>query len=388
MRIFNQYTFTVGNIPFGDIFEVVDRFLKDNGLTYQKMGYVIYDCKLPKVCLIDIAQQKHMIPRRKSATVSDMHDLYEAYPVLEGARQRAVISPQQRTVISNMDAHGVCIDDSCDDTMLREIGKQYPLPYFVDGMLFSFLNVDFFHRVVTDVEIGQSWASWDVLKRKASAITFSKQAIYGGAAKLTISVDVTDGDSVLDANAYAQSMGKLLGKRYTAETILYLTQDEQRKIDLLNRDAAPYVQAAWDAFKAQVGRFGEIDPPGYRNLQGGNFTVAKSLKKIGKEYGFSMYHYDRVGIHYLSKRTVGGHLLSLCIDTPFKFNEMRIYVSLDGFGFSHKFGLENVYGRDQAHADFVMRESLEIIRQLEKQYILPICEHYPPTPQWYEIDVF
>ena len=388
MRIFNQYTFTVGNIPFGDIFEVVDRFLQENSLSYQKMGYAIYDCSLPKACLIDIAQQKHLIPRRKSATVSDMHDLYEDYPSLENVRDRAVTTLQGRTAISNMDARGVCIDDSCSDATLREIGKQYPLPYFVDGMLFSFLNVDFFHRVLPDVEIGKSWAPWDVRKRKASAITFYKGAIYGGATKLTISVDVTDGDSVLDATAYAKSIGILLGKKYTAETVLHLTEEEQLKIDSLNRDADPYVQAARAAFEAQVGRFGEIDPPWCRNLQSGNFTVAKSLKKIGKEYGFTMYHYDRVGIHYLSKRTVGGHLLSLCIDTPSKFNEMRIYVSLDGFGFSHKFGLEDVYGRDQDHADFVMRESLEIIRQLEEQYILPICEHYPPTPQWYEIDVF
>ncbi|MBE6977222.1 MAG: hypothetical protein E7438_01070 [Ruminococcaceae bacterium] len=388
MRIFNQYTFTVGNIPFGDIFDVVDRFLEENHLTYEKLGYAIYDCSLPMACLIDIAQQKHLIPRRKSATVSDMHNLYEDYPSLENVRDRAVTTLQSRTVISNMDARGVCIDDSCSVETLREIGKQYPLPYFVDGMLFSFLNVDFFHRVLPDVEIGKSWAPWDVRKRKASAITFCKEAIFGGAAKLTISVDVTDGDSVLDATAYAYSMGNLLGKKYTAETVLHLTQEEQLKIDILNRDADPYVQAARDAFQAQNGRFGEIDPPWCRNLQGSNFTVDKSLKKIGKEYGFTIYHYNRIGVHYLSKRTVGGHLLSLCIDTPAKFNELRLYVSLDGFGFSHKFRLPDVYGRDQDHADFVIRESLEIIQQLEEQYILPICEHYPPTPQWYEIDVF
>lgn len=384
MRILNTYSFTVGNVPFADLFGLVDTFLQENGLQYDKLCYYIQDVSMDKEIRTFMAKDYRVIPNRKKETVSDMWDLVRDHPELS---MPIILGDEHKGEyrLSNMDDFGNPLEDGCPEESIRLLTGQFPRPYYVSSVLFSYVNVNFFGSRFDPAVVRLS------PKEKVcypSIDIFRMLMFCSRAAMIRMTVDCTDSDRVLDAEGYAKSLSNILGKKYTAETVLQQSEAEKAEMETRVQAASPLVDAAQQAFISQLHRLGENVPPWERNLQGGNFKVAQSLKKIGKEYGFSQYHYEPIGIHYISKRTLGGHLLTLGMDTPRGFNELRLFVSIKGFGFSHTFGLEEIYGKNQEHADFIMRECFDIIKDLEETCILPICEHYPPTPQWYEINVF
>lgn len=384
MRILNTYSFTVGHVPFEDLFGLVDRFLQENGLQYDKFCYSIQDISMEKEIRNYIAKDNRVIPNRKKETVSDMWDLVQDHPEL---RMPIVLADERKKEyrLSNMDELGNPLDDTCPEESIRLLTGQFPRPYYVSSVLFSYVNVNFFGTHF-DPSVCRFGPGEKVCYPR---IDIFRMLMFGArAARIYMTVDCTDSDRVLDAEGYAKSLSNILGKKYTAETVLQQSEAEKAEMESNVQAASPLVVAAQQAFNSQLHRLGENTPPWERDLQGSNFTVAKSLKKIGKEYGFSQYHYDPIGVHFISKRILGGHLLTLGIDTPRGFNELRLFVSIKGLGFSHTFGLEEMYGKNQEHADHIMQECFEIIKDLGESYILPICEHYPPTPQWYGINVF
>ena len=75
MRIFNQYTFTVGNTEFAGIFPLVEHFLEQQGLHYEKLCCELRDGCQDQTLRTSIAKDKRIIPNRKSAVVFGLEDL-------------------------------------------------------------------------------------------------------------------------------------------------------------------------------------------------------------------------------------------------------------------------------------------------------------------------
>lgn len=385
MRVFNSYTFTVGHVPFPELFNLVDRFLQEQGLHYQQLCYDLRDLKMEKSMRIAFAQEKRVIPRRKSATVSDLWDLVRDLPQFDcgdGIRDMG----ERDHLLSDMDDFGQPIERQCPEADVRRLAECFPVPYYLDSLLFSYTNVDFFGRVQQPVDENSSAMEFSRRERKGCHITFSKDAlVFSRAAKLTMVIEVTDGDAVLDSVTYANALALILGKKYTAQTMLYLSEEEQGRIKEINAAAQPLLDRAAAALKAEIVRFGQQTPREQWNIQDTLFTVSKSLKKIGKSFGYSNYEYDPMGVHFLSRKLTGGQTLMLVVDVPPRFNEIRLRVRIGGLGFCHKLKLAELYCESQERADGAIQTAFEILCDLEKVQLQPICALYPPTPDWYTV---
>lgn len=385
MRVFNCYSFTVGHVPFPELFTLVDRFLQEQGLHYQQLCYDLRDLKMEKSMRIAFAQEKRVIPRRKNATVSDLWDLVRDMPQLDFADRIRDVG-ERDYLLSDMDDFGQPRERLCPEADVRRLAECFPMPYYLDSMLFSYANVDFFGKAPQPVKEDSCKMEISRRERKGCHITFSKDAlVFSRAAKLTMVIEVTDGDAVLDSAPYASALAQILGKKYTAQAMLYLSEEEQGRIKESNAVAQPLLDRAAAALKAEIVRFGQQTPREQWNIQDTLFSVGKSLKKIGKSFGFGNYEYDPMGVHFMSRKLAGGQSLMLVVDVPPRWNEMRLRIRIGGLGFCNELKMAELYCESQERADGAIQTAFEILRDLEKEQLQPICELYPPTPDWYTV---
>lgn len=381
MRVFSKFSFVIGNLSFADVLDRIDSFLCANDLHYQAMGYYICDMDMPKKSRIASAQYDRLIPRRKSATVSDMHDLVSEYPQLGSIQNRSGGNAYQNIVLTNLDDWGKCLHTDCGESILREIARKYPIPYYVSFLLLSYLNVDFFGKSREPVEESTQSAAYETMQRKGSHITLGK---YGkDSIKLNMTVEITDGQTVLDASPYAKSLSEILGKKFSEETVLILSADEEAKYRALNENAAEIVNEVKSAVCEMCQLYHMPEREGSVNIQTSDFSVPKSLKRIGKKFGFTKYRYDSYNVFFLSKQTPEGHLMTLVVDAPPRFNELRFSVHLTGLGFQHKFPMGEFYVQSQEIADDLIHTSFEIIEKLSQNQLGTLSRHYPDTPAWF-----
>jgi hypothetical protein len=225
------------------------------------------------------------------------------------------------------------------------------------------------------------------MARKGSHISFMKETVFYRAAKLVMVIEVTDENGVLESEPYAQALSNILGRKYTAETIIQFTEEERLELEIRKKNAQPLVDAAAASLAKEVSRFGQEKSMDMHNIQHGSFKAGKNLKKIGKAFGFTAYQYDPFNVHYLSASIGDGHTLTLAIDVPPMWNEMRFSVHLTGLGFRYRMPLAEVYCESQEDADRQIKTAFETVREAAGPLLLPICAQYLETPHWYVPDV-
>lgn len=379
MRVFNHYTFTVGNTEFAGIFSLVDRFLQEQGLHYERLCCEIRDYTWEQEMRIAVAKDNRVIPNRKSAVVFGLRELLQDFLQFGTVGNLSA----DGTVYSDMDACGTPLSAGYTEEDVRSLAPQFPVPYYLESMLFSYVNIDFFSRKTAPVSEKSDANDHERMGRNGCHISFMKETVFCRAAKLVMVIEVTDGNGVLESEPYAQALAAILGKKYTAETVVLFSNEEQLAYDARKREVQTIAQLASCKFAAEAARFGQQKHIGQRDFQLQLFQASKNLKKIGKTFGFQAYQYDPFGVHFLSTGIGAGHTLTFVVDVPPLWNTMRFSVHLSGLGFSYRMQIAEVYCEDQEEADRQIKTAFEIIRDLTDQELLPICSHYPETPSWY-----
>lgn len=387
MRIFNQYTFTVGNTEFSGIFALVDSFLQQQGLRYEKLCCELRDGYHDQALRTSMAKDRRVIPNRKSAVVFGLEDLLRDHPLFSSCgrliRREKITKNGDELVWSDMDAYGVPVQGGLGENEVRELARLFPVPYFLESVLFSYVNIDFFGRKMEPVLESSDSSDFTRIVRNGCHISFMKETVFYRAAKLVMVIEVTDQSCPLDSEPYAQALSNILGKKYTAETILQLTEEERLELENRKKNAQPLVDTATEIIANEASRFGQQSAMNQRNIHQGLFKAGKNLKKIGKAFGFIAYKYDPFNVHYLSMPIGDGHTLTLSIDVPPGWNEMRLSVHLTGLGFRYKFPLAEVHCESQEEADCQIKTAFEIVQELAGLLLLPICSQYLATPHWY-----
>lgn len=391
MRIFNQYTFTVGNTEFSGIFALVEGFLQQQGLHYEKLCCELRDGYNDQALRISIAKDKRIIPNKKSAVVFGLEDLLRDHPLFSSCgsltRREKITKNGDELVWSDMDAYGVPVHGGLGENEVRELARLFPVPYFLESVLFSYVNIDFFGRKMEPVLESSDSSDFARIVRNGCHISFMKETVFYRAAKLVMMIEVTDKNCPLDAEQYAQALSNILGKKFVAETILQFTEEERLDLEIRKKNAQPLVDAAAASFAKEASRLGQQKSLGMRNIQAGLFKASKNLKQIGKTFGFTAYKYDPFNVHYLSTSFGDGHTLTLVVDVPPGWNEMRYSVRLTGLGFHYRIPLAEVYCESQEDADHQIKTAFGMIQELAGPLLLPICSQYLETPHWYVPDV-
>lgn len=378
MRSFSKYSFVIGNRTFSEVLEIVDAFLRTNGLSYQNMGYRISDSDVDKAFRVRMAKNKRMIPNRKSATVLDLHDLLNDYPQL-GSIQTVNEREVTEIILTNMDTFGNCMSNACAEDYLRQIAANYPIPYFLSDFMLFYLNVDFFGKQRETVEESCWGLRYHWLNRKGNYIAISKQC--DESIKLIMMAEISVESEQTDI--YAQSLGAMLGKKYTSETVLLMTPEEKEAYQQLEESAEGLAESVRDEIEKLTSLYPLPTCRYTLDMTRGSFSVPKSLKRIGKKFGFTKYRYDFYNVFFLSKYTKEGHLLTLVVDSPSGFCELRFSVNLTGLGFQHRFHIGDFSAANQEIADQLMEASFEMIQQLAESSLADLCQHYPSTPAWF-----
>lgn len=354
MRYFKQYFYKVGRkIEYKNVFSYIDAFFSEHNLRYDSMGYDL-------ISLDD-----------------NCYKMVKKYPQL-GPVEQVKKEYSDHYILSNMRVPGRC----CDESTIRLIGSKIPRPY-------NFFDTHFYYRNVTffSVEPGGENVKVDshsnCVHVFGSYIELYRDFEGPQSTSVIMMIEVFDQQTSLQADAYAQRLSIALGKvKYLSSSSICMDAAEESMYAGLQQEAAPIVNAATVDLteKAeQLTLYLQENFPVYDEVK---FSIAKPLKKIGKQYGFDEYSYVAGGFYQITKRVSGGHYVVLEMDMGPMFRGVGAGISLCGAGFSYRFPCAYYSPCSQEEMDCMMTRIFETIAYFEEKYMPQVLKLYPDTPDW------
>ena len=384
MRVYNQYSFKTGKrytIP--ELFSRIDSFLSEQGLQYQQMAYdfISTDLTVHKISAAPDLRSEALTQKMKRD--SECHELSKKYPAF-GSPERNPLGNTFIFRLSNLDDMGRLRPEGAGEELVRKVAEKIPRPYNFWATFLMYYNVNFFSRTAPVLEEAIKYPR-ERFNTKCAHITIFRDFSGPQSTTVQMMIDVTDVDNVLDSQPYANALSEVLGVvRYVTNTCTAMSAEELAQYVLRKQRAEAAVQMIKDALNRSKEQFGVPEFTGERNIQTANFTLAKSAKRMGKKYGFDKYKYDPIGVHFLSKRTARGHWLTLMVDVPPLWNEIRLSAHFGGVGFDYALPMPDFYVPDQMTADTILQNAFEILCKLEAVEILELSHYFPDSPAWYQ----
>lgn len=359
MRLIKSYCFKIGTkIPFSQWSEIVHRFLSENQLNSHRFLYYFMD-------ILSYTETKDdALPKSSCARIlKDCPSLGEIRYYNGKSHHSADI-----LYLSNIDKQ-----DSFAESHLLPLMKKIHRTYgFSESKLYYF-DVNFFgnrthfERDHSKAMEDQPYGSGIVLHRDACADNY-----------MELSVDLLHNGTVMDATPYYDSMQKLLPKiKATTSLKIYLTEDEQRIVDENNQAAKPVLQECCDFLDKN------LPFTSSRNLFLSNYSVAKPLKKLAKQYGYTYKLLWNGGVYSLEKRTLRGNFLYLDFQTGPSRYDLGVGISYQGLGFKHNIGLSNQTPTNQQEADLYLEKVLSVASEFEAKLLPALDSLFPETPNWF-----
>ncbi len=375
MRLIQNYVFKIGTkIAFSEWPEIIHRFLAENHLVHHRFLYY-FDHILGR----DETGEEDL---QKCSCAKILKDC----PSLGKIRYDNGKAHGRYDVLwlSNIDRQESFPEENILPLM-KKIHRRYG---FSESNLYYF-DIDFFGRK-TCFERDYSEAA---RKSKRDNVPFDpalcmEDQPYGsgitlhrdvcGENYLKLSVDLLHDGAVLDATPYYESMQRLLPKIKSDTFIkIYLTEEEQKKIDETNLKAEPMLQQCCAFFSERL-PFTDS-----QNAFSSNYSVAKPLKKLAKQYGYAYKLVWNGGVYSLEKRTEKGNVILISVFCGPSHYDMGMFVSYQGVGFNHVIGNSTQTPTDQQEADSALEKILSVVADFENTMLSSLDCLFPETPSWF-----
>ena len=385
MRVYHQYTFKTGKrYTISELLSRIDSFLSEQELRYQQMAYDFISSDCTHIFTsVSADSPSYSWAQRQLKAISECHQLSEKYPDF-GEPERNPMANSFIFRLSNLDDMGRLRRDGAREELLRTVAEKIPRPYNFWASFLMYYNVNFFSRTAQVLEETIKYPR-DRFNTKCANITIFRDFTGPQTTVVQMMIDVTDGDHVLDSQPYADALSETLaGVRYGKKVSTAMSQEEIAQYKLRKQQAEPVLQRIKVELRRSEVQFGVPEFTGKRNIQTANFTLSRTVKRMGKKFGFDQYKYDPIGVHYLSKRTARGHWLTLMVDVPHLFNEIRLSAYFSGVGFNYVLPMPDFYVPDQMTADSILQNAITILFKLEADELLELSEHFPDSPAWYQ----
>lgn len=385
MRVYSQYEFHTGKrYTISELFDIIDVFLSEQGLHYDQLCYDFCSYDSSKIySAVPSTSEAYNWAQKHLKRISDCHELFRKQNEF-GEPVRKPLGNDYKFHLSNLDENGAILSGLCTEEMVRAVGKKIPRPYNFHEAVFMYHGIDFFSRNTPLIEAPVE-STMNRVYTQCSQISIFRQFNGPQTTRLYMTIDVTDGDYVLDAEQYARALSTALGNlRYTNRTLTAMSAVERRQYAICIEQAKSTVSSISESMALLNERFCVPPIKGQRNIQSNNFAVAKSLKRIAKTFGFTEYQYSPIGVYFLTKRTEAGHFLTLAVDVPNMFNEIRLSAHFCGIGFDYTFPMHQYYVENQEIADGILHTAFENLCTLERGVIQELGAFFPETPQWYQ----
>ncbi len=374
------YFFIGTKIPFSEWPARVDRYLEDLGLSYQSFLYHLEDldfsdlnqkilngesclnCQKLQACdLCKKDAQKAL--QRQTACHRALADCPALGPIIRRSEKGFT-----HCILTNVSSP----DREAHDLLMPLMSKIYRRYGFSETFL-CYQGIDFFSRSCP--------TSIDASKQKlngvkGSCILLERCSVFPQWNCITLILDVTDGDSILDATPYLDAMAALFpGVRHEEAIEVSFTQLEQTKLDDIHKSAEPIAAAASDFFatrlKAQT-----------KQICGGAVSLAPALKSLSRQYSYR-YIRSQHRLYFLEKQTDNGHYITLEFDTGRMGNETNVLVSLEGAGFTQRVAAISYLPDGQKDAVSHLQKLFAVLHEAEGGILAELDRLYPPSPAWY-----
>lgn len=368
MRLIKNYIFKIGTkIAFSEWPEIVHRFLLENHLVSHRFLYYFEDILGTK----DDALSKCGCAK-----------ILKDCPSLGKIRYHK--EKTYRLWLSNIDRQ-----DSFPEERILPLMKKIHRRYgFFESRLYYF-DIDFFGNrtyFARDYSAAMRISKADNTpfdptlylgcQPYGSGITLHRDIC--GDSYLKLSVDILHDGAVLDSTPYYESMQRLLPKiKATTSLEIHLTEEEKRKIEETNHNAEPVLQQCRDFLSK---RLPFVDS---QNKFSSNYSVAKPLKKLAKQYGYAYKLLWNGGVYSLEKPTAKGNVIYIDVDCGPSHYNLGIGVSYQGVGFKHAIGKSNQTPTNQQEADAFLEKVLSIVSDFENTLLPSLDKLYPETPSWF-----
>ena len=374
MRLIKNYVFDIGTkIPYSEWPEIVHRFLMENHLVSHRFLYYFEDL------IINENKDEALLNCGCTKILKDCPSLGEIRYYNGKAHKRSDL-----LYLSNIDQQNSFPEEKILPLM-KKIHRKYGLYesnlYFYDINFFG--NQMCFSRdysLATRISQEDNTPFDPTLYMNhqpyGSGITLHRDVCADNYLKL--SVDVLHNGAVLDATPYCDFMQSLLPKiKVTTSLSIYLNEEEQQKIEETNRSAEPMLQQCREFLSQRLlYKYSQ-------NLFSSNYSVAKPLKKLAKEYGYTYKLLWNGGVYSLEKRTARGNVLYIVVDCGSSHYNIGVQVTYQGVGFIHTIGRSNSTPTKQQEADAFLRSVISIISEFENTLLISLDKLYPETPSWF-----
>lgn len=348
MLAIQTYRFLIGTkIPFSDCPKIVQTFLNQQNLHYDRFLYYFHDNfgGLPKI----MKDCPHIGPMRSRP--SNAGDLF---------------------YLSNIEE-----DTSCTEDEIISVVPKIHRRYGLSEAHIIYQDIDFFAQRIQAI-IQSPGNTPDCIK--GSSITLYRDSVFPRWNSIDLKIIIHNGMNTYDPTPYFEAMKQLLpGVRHMGFVEYCLTNEEQSLYDHLNGSAAPLVQSACNHFEEYLPERITSTPA---ILDTPKLSIAPALKRMGKQYGYSYIKHE-YGCFFVQKRTANGHYIVLDIDVGPMFKGVGFLIRYVGAGFDHRIGSTFRYPQDQNDLEGYLLQIFEALSTAEKDVIPALDAHYPPTPDWF-----
>ncbi len=348
MLAIQTYSFIIGTkIPFSDFPEIVKTFLNQYNLHYDHFLYYFQD------------------------NFGGLSKIMKDCPNIGPIRSRP-LKVGELFYLSNIEE-----DTGCTETEILSVVPKIHRRYRLSESHIIFQDIDFFAQQIPAVICAPGN---DPSCIKGSSITLHRDAVFPRWNSISLKIVIHNGNDTYDPTPYFEAMKQLLpGVRHMGLVECCLTNEEKALYDQLNADAVPLVQNTCSYLEKKLPVRIDSTPAALDNP---NLSVAPTLKRIGKQYGYSYIKHE-YGLFFVQKRTANGHYILLEIDVGPMFKGVDLLIRYVGAGFDHRIGSTFRYPQDQKDLEDYLLQIFQALASAEKDVIPALDAHYPPTPDWF-----
>lgn len=359
MRLIKSYCFNVGTkIPYSEWPSIIHQFLAEQNLTSHRFMYHFED-------FLDRNESFEEMSKRRGCAklLKDCPELGEIR-LLENKRPYGA----HTMCLSNID-----LDNDITDAPLMPLMKKIHRRYGMVECNLYYYDIDFFGEVIPIVrEPSEAF----FCSFYGSGITLSRDIC--GDNFISLDIDLLHNGIVMDATPYYEALHALLPKvRASEQLTVFLSEEEQRRVDAATQAAAPILEQCRAFFTDQ---FSESVP---QNRFESYYSIAKPLKKLARQYGYTYKKIYQSYVFSIEKRTTRGNVLFLEVQTNPSHLELNYRLSFQGVGFKHTLGRSFQAPSDQADVDASLEHVLLVLTEFEQTMLPELDAQFPETPDWF-----
>lgn len=373
MRVIKNYIFSIGTkVPFSELPEIVNRFFVENNLKSATFLYYFEDLPIGNITSEYIEKKSSC-----SKILKDCPSLGEIR-FYNGSRYGRF----DKLWISNIDKN----NSFSSETILPLMKKIHRTYGFSQCDLYYF-DINFFGKRSS---FGRDYRDAEYLCEEGYDFDETEQIEdqpYGSGIRLhrdsladnylSLSVDILHDGKIMDATPYYESLQKLLPKiKSSCSVDIYLTEDEKKEFEKYSEIATPVLEQCRDFLSER------IPSQEYQNRFESNYSIAKPLKKMAKQFGYS-YEFTGYGSYALEKRTEKGNIIYIDVDSGPSHYDLNVHITYQGLGFFHGLGGAMLTPTNQQEADDCLNNVFAAVSDLESVLISSLDSIFPETPSWF-----